>query len=261
MSIIEEPCLVRIVPEQSLEELGIKSGATNADNLLLDVPCDLRFSAVCAVKIPSAIESKSDQMTGNSGSWPGCAMKDRKFHNESPHPPPKKECITAECCAKHIETMHPQYKGWQFDSKKKICTGVMELEVEEPNDLERWYCGAISCQPFESSDWKILEYTNAFVKETEASQSYEEAKEECENQIITVYDTEHKAGLASLILTDSSSAFHWVKHKFPTVSAFWIPFEVKENTVTPKDHAVNVETMVGVNPEVASSWYAYFLVV
>ena len=68
--VIEEPCLVRINGNINLTSYGIQSDFQgNPSDKMFDVPCNLQFSHICAIEIPTA-ENQIDQMIGSEGgSW------------------------------------------------------------------------------------------------------------------------------------------------------------------------------------------------
>ena len=68
--VIEEPCLVRINGNINLTSYGIQSDFQgNPSDKMFDVPCNLQFSHICAIEMPTA-ETQIDQMIGSEGgSW------------------------------------------------------------------------------------------------------------------------------------------------------------------------------------------------
>ena len=78
---VEEPCLVRFKGNVGLESNGVKSifqGDTS--DRMFDVPCDLKFSYICAIDSPSAVDTQIDLMTKtDKGPWPSCIWAQRMF--------------------------------------------------------------------------------------------------------------------------------------------------------------------------------------
>ena len=81
--VIEEPCLVRINGNINLTSYGIQSYFQgNPFDKMFDVPCNLQFSHICAVEMPTA-ETQIDQMIGSEGgSWPFCITTGLRFKAE-----------------------------------------------------------------------------------------------------------------------------------------------------------------------------------
>ena len=47
---------------------------------MFDVPCNLNFSYICSVEVPSAIDTQKDLMIGaKGGSWPSCISTGQMF--------------------------------------------------------------------------------------------------------------------------------------------------------------------------------------
>ena len=82
VKVIEEPCLVRINGNINLTSYGIQSYFQgNPIDKMFDVPCNLQFSYICAIEMPTA-ETQIEEMIGSEGgSWPSCITTGLRFLN------------------------------------------------------------------------------------------------------------------------------------------------------------------------------------
>ena len=80
---VEELCLVRFMGNVDLKSYGITSTFKgDTSDKMFDVPCNFYFSSICAIEIPSAIETQKTEMMGSPGGpWPKCVIAGKIVKN------------------------------------------------------------------------------------------------------------------------------------------------------------------------------------